>query len=73
MGIDFYENSGPGNYPESLTPSPSGIMQLTKEGHALLKKIQIDNSEAPIVWISHIAQCIPQLEQIPIAKPQIPD
>ncbi len=38
------------------------MMQLTKEGHALLKKIQIGNSETPIVWMSNIAQCIPQLE-----------
>ncbi len=57
-----YDNEGPAAYPEALTPSPSGMMDLTEEGHVLLKEIQIKEGEDPASWISRIKKRIPQLK-----------
>lgn len=59
--MKHYDNEGPGVYPELLSPSPSGMMALTQEGHDLLAEIRRGTNEAPADWVRRVRIRIPQL------------
>ena len=72
MNDKFHGNDGPAACPEALTPSSSGMMDMTEEGQALLKEIQIRGGEDPAAWITRVKQRIPQLEIFrPISSEEI--